>query len=63
MEQLRQSLVTELERNFAKEKASWQKSEDEITKDKIQAEIAMAKMDWAKVSPFVSLGVVVYGCE
>ena len=47
--ELRQNIVTEMERNFGKEKLSWQKDEEGLTRSKIDAEIALAKMDWARV--------------
>ena len=34
---------------MTKEKLAWQKNEEELMKGKIETEIALAKMDWAKV--------------
>lgn len=56
---LRGTFATEMERNLKKEKLKWREAEEERMKSKIETEMAIAKMDWIKVSvcSFLSLNV------
>lgn len=47
---LRQTLSTELERTLEKEKETWRAEEEQKLKSKVETEIALAKIDWSKVS-------------
>ena len=50
MLKLRQTLTTEMERTMEKEKATWREAEEQTLKSKVETELALAKMDWSKVS-------------
>lgn len=47
---LRQTHSTELERTLEKEKETWRAEGEQKLKSKVETEIALAKIDWSKVS-------------
>ena len=54
--ELRQTLATEAEKTLEREKASWRENEELRLKNKVETELALAKMDWNKVDVSLSFG-------